>query len=143
MFIFTLSLALIASTTTGSGKLRVFNNENWYTLLILAASLLYGVQLNLNPVSLPNTWSQCYNDTYNVIMNSTLHSNIISVCNKGKLMLGCRPKGNALLSVSAMGLRNDVLYNCSIHLTVVQKLLMELAGIFLMIIHGDSWVMLM
>jgi hypothetical protein len=28
-------------------------------------------------------------------------------------MLGCRPIGNALLNVAAMGLRADVFYNCS------------------------------
>ncbi len=28
-------------------------------------------------------------------------------------MLGCRPIGSTLLSVAAMGLRADVLYNCS------------------------------
>jgi hypothetical protein len=27
-------------------------------------------------------------------------------------MLGCRPTGNSLLTVAAMGLRADVLYNC-------------------------------
>ena len=74
---------------------------------------VYGVQLNFNPSSLPNGWSQCYNGTYNVWMNSTLLSNILSICNKAKLMLGCRPVGNALLTVAAMGLRADVLYNCN------------------------------
>jgi hypothetical protein len=28
-------------------------------------------------------------------------------------MLGCAPTGNSVLTVAAMGLRNDVLYNCS------------------------------
>jgi len=73
----------------------------------------YGVQLNFNPASLGNGWSLCYNDTYAVAMNSTLLSNILSICNKQKLMLGCSPVGSIPLTVAAMGLRNDVLYNCS------------------------------
>ncbi len=75
------------------------------------------MQLNFNPSSLPNSWSQCYNDTYNVGISSILLSTILPVCNKGKLMLGCGPVGNALLSVAAMGLRGDVLYNCSTSVT--------------------------
>ena len=73
----------------------------------------YGVQLNFNPASLGNGWSLCYNGTYALPMNSNLLSNILSLCNKQKLMLGCSPVGSIPLTVAAMGLRNDVLYNCS------------------------------
>ncbi len=35
-------------------------------------------------------------------------------------MLGCRPIGNALLNVAAMGLRADVLYNCGTNSSCTQ-----------------------
>ncbi|CAF4287617.1 unnamed protein product [Rotaria sp. Silwood2] len=85
---------------------------NLFTCCIGALSL-YGVQLNLNPVSLPYGWSQCYNGTYDVFLNTTTLTSVLNTCNKAKLLLGCRPKGNTNLTVAAMGLRADVLYNCS------------------------------
>ncbi|CAF3746296.1 unnamed protein product [Adineta steineri] len=72
----------------------------------------YGVQLNFDTQALSNDWSLCYNDTYNVILNSSILIPILGICNKQKLMLGCRPVGSSLLSVAAMGLRGDVLYSC-------------------------------
>ncbi|CAF4200222.1 unnamed protein product, partial [Adineta steineri] len=72
----------------------------------------YGVQLDFDTQSLSNDWSLCYNDTYNVILNDSVLISILGICNKQKLMLGCRPVGSSLLSVAAMGLRGDVLYSC-------------------------------
>ncbi|CAF1338358.1 unnamed protein product [Adineta steineri] len=72
----------------------------------------YGVQLNFDTQALSNDWSLCYNDTYNVILNDSVLISILGICNKQKLMLGCRPVGSSLLSVAAMGLRDDVLYSC-------------------------------
>ena len=37
---------------------------------------------------------------------------ILSRCNGSKLLLGCRPVGNSLLTVAATGNRADVLYDC-------------------------------
>ena len=80
--------------------------------MILVGTLLYGVQRNFNTLSMSNGWSQCYNGTYNIALNTAVLTSILNVCNKGKLMLGCRLKTSSLLSVVAMGLRADVLYNC-------------------------------
>ena len=79
----------------------------------LVALSLSGAQLNVDPTTLPNGWSQCYNDTYAIFLTPNLLATILSACNKSKLMLGCRPVGNSLLTLAAMGLRSDVLYNCS------------------------------
>jgi hypothetical protein len=72
-----------------------------------------GVKINFDPTSLPDGWSLCYNGTYNITLNSSLVTSILRVCNKGKLMLGCRPFSSSLLTVAAIGLRADVLYDCS------------------------------
>lgn len=76
---------------------------------MIGASLLYGVQLNRNPTLLSSNWSQCYSGTYDIPMNSSLLTYILSTCYKGQLMLGCRPVGNSLLNVAATGLRADVI----------------------------------
>ncbi|CAF4327099.1 unnamed protein product, partial [Adineta steineri] len=74
---------------------------------------LYGVQLNLNPSSLPNSWSQCYTATYAANMGTTNLNTILSACNKNRLLLGCRQSGHTIMDVAAMGYRADVLYNCA------------------------------
>lgn len=74
---------------------------------------LYGVQLNLNPSSLPSGWALCYSDTYDVKLTQSGLVSILNTCSAAKLMLGCRIKGDLVLIVAAMGLRADVLYNCS------------------------------
>lgn len=78
----------------------------------LAALSLYGVQFNLNPSSLPSGWSQCYTATYASDMSSTVVASILSTCNRNKLLLGCRPTGNTILTMAAMSNRADVLYDC-------------------------------
>ncbi len=78
----------------------------------LDTPLLYGVQLNLGPSSLPRSWSLCYNAVYALPMGSSNLPTILSLCNKTKLLLGCRPKNKMVLTVAAMGNRTDVLYNC-------------------------------
>ncbi|CAF0917732.1 unnamed protein product [Adineta steineri] len=74
---------------------------------------LYGVQLNLDPLSLPSGWSLCYSATYADSLASTVVATVLATCNKNKLLLGCRPVANTILTVAAMGNRADVLYNCS------------------------------
>ncbi|CAF4217853.1 unnamed protein product, partial [Adineta steineri] len=74
---------------------------------------LYGVQLNLNPSSLPNSWSQCYTATYAANMGTANLNTILSACNKNMLLLGCRQSGHTIMDVAAMGYRADVLYNCA------------------------------
>ena len=73
----------------------------------------YGVQLNFDPSTLPNSWLQCYNDIYAIALTQNVVGSVLSACNKSKLLLGCRAVGNSSLIVAAMGLRSDVLYNCS------------------------------
>lgn len=48
-------------------------------------------------------------------------SSILSTCYKSKLLLGCRPVGNVLLTVAAMGNRADVLFNCSASNTLTHQ----------------------
>ncbi|UJR13334.1 hypothetical protein I4U23_000352 [Adineta vaga] len=78
----------------------------------MVTTLITGVKINFDPRTLSNDWSLCYNGNYSIGLNSSLIITILSTCYKAKLMLGCRPIGQNL-SVAAMGLRNDVLYNCS------------------------------
>lgn len=78
----------------------------------LVALSLYGVQLNLDPNLLPSGWSLCYSATYATTMPAATITSILTSCNKAKLLLGCRPAGNTLMTVAAMGDRADVLYNC-------------------------------
>lgn len=70
------------------------------------------VQQNFDVSTLPVGWTLCYNDTYDVVLNSTLLNSILTQCNKGKLLLGCGLVNSSTLLVAAMGLRSDVLYNC-------------------------------
>ncbi len=72
-----------------------------------------GVQKNFDPASLPTGWILCYNDTYDVVLNSTLLQTIFTQCNRGKLLLGCGLVNSTVLTLAAMGLRSDVLFNCS------------------------------
>lgn len=73
---------------------------------------LTGVQVDLDPANLPSGWLSCYNDTYNVTMNSTLVDYILNQCNRTKLLMACRHINSTILSVAAMGYRSDVLWNC-------------------------------
>lgn len=73
----------------------------------------FGVQFNLDPTTLPLGWSQCHNSIYAVSLNATLLPAVLSACNKAKLLLACRSVGNLPFTLAAMGLRADVLYNCS------------------------------
>ncbi|CAF4133089.1 unnamed protein product [Rotaria sordida] len=72
-----------------------------------------GVQQNFDVTGLPSGWALCYNDTYNVVLNSTVLDTILTQCNKSKLLLGCGTINSNVLTLAAMGLRSDVLYNCS------------------------------
>jgi len=46
-------------------------------------------------------------------MNSTAMETILASCNQNRLLLGCRPVGNTILTVVAMGNRTDILYHSS------------------------------
>ncbi|CAF1073897.1 unnamed protein product [Adineta steineri] len=97
-----------------AGKEPTTTSTSTTTTTTATAQLsLYGVQLNLDPSSLPSGWSLCYNATYADTMVSTVVATVLSTCNKNKLLLGCRPVANTILTVAAMGNRADVLYNCS------------------------------
>ncbi|UJR10947.1 hypothetical protein I4U23_015132 [Adineta vaga] len=99
------------TTTTTTTKTTTTTTKTTTTVTVLLS--LSGVQLNLNPNSLPNGWSLCYNATYSSSMTSLDISTILSSCNQAKLLLGCREVNNETLAVAAMGNRADVLYDCN------------------------------
>lgn len=70
------------------------------------------VETNFDVSTLPLGWTLCYNDTYDVVLNSSLLDLIKTQCYKGKLLLGCGLVNSSVLTVAAMGLRADVLYDC-------------------------------
>ena len=57
-------------------------------------------------------WTQCYSGTYADDLTSSVVSTILAQCNKGKLLLACKPVANSVYTLAAMGLRDDVLYDC-------------------------------
>ncbi|UJR10943.1 hypothetical protein I4U23_015128 [Adineta vaga] len=73
---------------------------------------LSGVLLNLDLLSLPNSWTLCYSATYVTPLNTLSIASILSLCNQDKLLIGCRPVGSTILTVAAIGNRSDVLYDC-------------------------------
>jgi hypothetical protein len=75
-------------------------------------SMLYGVQENLEIANMSYGWSLCYNDTYDVVLNTTLLNTILHDCNKTRILLGCRLINATVLSLAAMGYRQDVLFDC-------------------------------
>ena len=70
-----------------------------------------GVKENQD-ISMSYGWSLCYNGTYDIVLNATLLNTILINCNKSKLLLGCRLINTTLLILSAMGNREDVLFDC-------------------------------
>lgn len=71
-----------------------------------------GVQVDVDPASLPWGWLLCYTDVYNVTLNYSLIDYIFSQCNRTKLLVACRHINSTILSVAAMGYRSDVLWDC-------------------------------
>lgn len=67
----------------------------------------------MTPSVLPMSWNQCHSSAYAVALNGSYLTFILNACNKTKLLLGCRPMNSTILTVAAVGLRSDVLYNCS------------------------------
>ena len=59
------------------------------------------------------SWDQCHSSAYHVPLIGSYLTSILNMCNKTKLLLGCRPINTTILTVAAVGLRSDVLYNCS------------------------------
>jgi hypothetical protein len=82
------------------------------TTTITAVLTASGPQLNFNPSSLTVTWSLCYSTLYSEPTLPNI-SSILSTCYKDKLLLGCRPYGNTILTLAAMGNRADVIYDRS------------------------------
>lgn len=72
-----------------------------------------GVQLNVPAADLVG-WTQCHQDKYDGFAPL---STVLSQCDKGKLLLACRPTGAANFTVVAMGLRDDVLFECGMNAT--------------------------
>jgi hypothetical protein len=66
---------------------------------------------------LDNGWTQCYNGTYAVYFLASEVATVLAQCNQGKLLLACKPIVNSSYTLAAMGLRSDVLYNCSSNTT--------------------------
>ncbi|HZS39485.1 MAG TPA: hypothetical protein VFF06_21790, partial [Polyangia bacterium] len=63
-----------------------------------------GVQASV-PVASLTGWSQCYLDTYNTIMST---NTVLAACTKARLMLACRPTGNATLQTLAWADRASI-----------------------------------
>lgn len=83
----------------------------------LVSLIWYGIQRNVSATELSNDWSECYRDTYAVDLNSNILASIFQACNKGHLLLACRPINTTIFTVAAMGSRADVLYNCNSSVT--------------------------
>ena len=66
------------------------------------------MQQNVAPATMTG-WTQCYTGTF---QDDLPVGTVLSQCPKGKLMLACRPVGQANWNLAAMGLRNDVLFDC-------------------------------
>ena len=88
---------------------------------VSSATLIYGVVENIDPTTMLSGWSLCYNGTYDVVLNSSLLDSILRSCNRSKLLIGCRPVNETLISLAATGDRADVLYNCSTTPTCVRN----------------------
>ncbi|MBK8259546.1 MAG: hypothetical protein IPK82_43670 [Polyangiaceae bacterium] len=54
-------------------------------------------------------WNECYSGNYDSFDSL---STILQNCDAAKLLLACRPAGDVVFSVVAMGLRDDVLFDC-------------------------------
>lgn len=58
-------------------------------------------------------WIECFNSTYALVLNKNAVADVLARCNKSKLLLACRPMTAPNYTLAAMGLRTDVLFNCS------------------------------
>lgn len=68
-----------------------------------------GVQQNVDPALLSG-WTQCWSGTY--ADSQPALSTILTQCDKGKLLMACRPVGAANFTLLAMAPRADVLFDC-------------------------------
>jgi hypothetical protein len=68
-----------------------------------------GVQQNVAPATLQD-WSQCFSGTYGD--SSPAVSTLLQQCSKAKLLMACRPVGNATWNLVATAPRADVLFDC-------------------------------
>ena len=64
-------------------------------------------------ILIASNWTECYRSTYADIMNTTEVDIALTQCNKNKLLMACKLVTNSNYTLAAMGLRNDVLFNCS------------------------------
>jgi hypothetical protein len=70
-----------------------------------------GVLQNLDPALLSG-WTKCWSGTYD--QNQPAMQTILSQCDKSKLLLACRPLGQATFTLAAMAPRVDVLFPCGV-----------------------------
>jgi hypothetical protein len=89
-----------------------------------------GVLENVSPATLTG-WSVCWSGTYD--QNQPAMSTILQQCDKGKLLLACRPVGGATYTLAAMGPRADVLFDCGMQSGCVHD--MNGVGWY----YSDSW----
>ncbi len=68
-----------------------------------------GVQQGVEQTALTG-WSQCYADTY--ANGNTAMGDILKACDKGKLLMACRPTGASAFTLLAMAPRPDVTHDC-------------------------------
>jgi hypothetical protein len=79
-----------------------------------------GPQMNLNS-SVLRGWSMCYNGTYDVQLNGIPLANILNQCNRSRLFMACGSVSTPnIYSVAAMGVRQDVLYDCGYNVNCFQ-----------------------
>lgn len=84
-------------------------NNDLYSLVFWAS----GPQYQLSPTVLSSGgWTECHTSDYSTVLSSSILSTIQSQCNRGKLLLACKPASAVNYTLAAMGMRNDVLYNC-------------------------------
>ena len=69
--------------------------------------IFQGIQENL-PVAQLAGWAECYKDVY--ANAQTPVAQILQQCNKGRLLIACRPTGGPTLQLAAMGDRADVTF---------------------------------
>jgi hypothetical protein len=75
---------------------------------------------NVDPSELSaNGWTECFNATYDVYLLANVVATALSQCNQAKLLMACKQVSDTNYTLAAMGLRSDVLYNCSTSSTCV------------------------
>ncbi|CAF4131514.1 unnamed protein product [Rotaria socialis] len=106
----TASLETISSTTVTTTTTTTISASTTTTTSTTSLTA-YGPQVNFDPTALSSAWSLCYSAAHATPIYVNI-SAILTICNKNKLLLDCRPIGNVILTLAVMGDRTDVLYDC-------------------------------